>query len=105
MKKYFLSFPAPDGPPQDFSVSVDGVSLMLSWASPAGERRIEYYDLRCAVDGVEALRITLQPLLEITLEELMPLTEYTCTIQAATSGGVGPLTDEISATTGGKFYT
>ena len=77
---------------------------MFSWASPAGDQRIEYYAITCTVDGAEALRITLQPVLEITLEELVPLTEFSCAIQAATSGGMGPFSDEIPVTTGSKFH-
>ena len=82
---------------------VEGVSLTFSWEEPAGDNSIQYYVLACTVDGEEALRFPLQPILEITVEELMPSTDYTCTIAAATSGGAGPLSDALIATTGCKL--
>ena len=92
---------APDGPPQNFDVMVEGVSLTFSWEEPVGDNLIQYYVLACTVDGEEALKFYLKPILEITIEELMPSTDYVCTITAATSGGAGPISDAITATTGG----
>ena len=76
------------------------MSLIFSWEEPEGDNPILYYVLACTVDGGEALRLSLKPILEITLDELSPSTQYTCTITAATSGGAGPFSDPIVATTG-----
>ena len=77
------------------------MSLTFSWEEPEGDNLIQYYVLACTVDGGEALRLSLEPILAITLEELMPSTKYTCTITAATSGGAGPISEPIVATTEG----
>ena len=79
---------------------VDGVSLTFTWEEPASDSLIQYYVLACTVDGEEGLRFVLNPTLGITIEELMPSTEYMCTIAAATTGGAGPLSNIIIATTG-----
>lgn len=52
----------------------------------------------------EALRFPLQQFVtEITIEELMPSTDYICTITAVNSGGAGPLSEAITATTESKI--
>jgi hypothetical protein len=89
----------PEGPPLNFSVAAAGVSLAFSWEEPEGNNPIQYYVFACTVEGGEALRFSLKPILAITLEELMPSTKYTCTITAATSGGAGPISEPIVATT------
>ena len=94
---------APESAPQNFNVVTAGVSLTFSWDEPAGDNPIEYYVLACTVDGEEALRFPLQLVLEITIEELMPSTDYVCTIVAVNSGGAGPLSNAVTATTGSRL--
>ena len=80
-------------------MSVVGVSLRFSWDEPAGDGLIQSYTLTCSVDGVEAFRIILKPILEIAVEELEQTTIYTCTIFATASGGNGPVSDPLTAPT------
>ena len=98
----FFRSAAPNLPPQNFSVTVDGVSLTFTWAEPAGSI-VDYYVLACTVNDEEAFRFPLRQFVtEITIEELMPSTDYICTVTAANSGGAGPLSDPITATTESK---
>lgn len=60
------------------------------------------YTVYCSVAGVMQFHIQLKPILEIILDELTPSTNYSCSIGASTSGGDGPFTDSVSASTEGK---
>ena len=41
----------------------------------------------------------LKPTLTFTLNHLEPLTEYSCTVYASSSGGAGPTTEAVVTTT------
>ena len=78
---------------------MDGVSLSFSWQPPAGDGLILSYTLICSVNGLTAVNATLNPILEVMLDELKPATSYLCSIYASTSGGAGPSTDAVTITT------
>lgn len=80
---------------------VEGVSLTFRWDEPAGDNLILYYLLGCSLNGEDAFSWSLKPISVIKIEELMPLTNYTCSIAGATSGGTGPFSASMSAVTGG----
>ena len=90
---------APDGPPLNFTVTADRTSLTLSWLPPAGHQALLSYTVSCSVAGVVRVYAQLKPTLGITLNYLEPSTDYYCTVYANSSGGAGPTTEEIVAST------
>lgn len=91
---------APSGSPQNFDITAEGNSLVLSWEPPpSGQRNgvIISYTLSCNPLG----ELILNSILGINLYELNPNTLYSCRIAASTAVGIGPYTDMMSATTGG----
>lgn len=90
----------PSGPPQNFAMTVDGVSLVVSWDPPLAEDRngiIISFTLSCNLFE----QLVLNPISEISLHELDPDTEYSCRIAASTAVGLGPYTVVLSTTTEG----
>lgn len=93
---------APSGPPQDFDITVYGNSLVVSWQPPPSEQRngiIVFYRLQCS--SLEEL--ILNPILQFSLYDLNPNTQYFCRIAASTAVGIGPYTDYLTATTEGIY--
>ena len=75
----------------NFTATVNGLNIAFSWESPpVGSGIVVSYTLYCASDGVKSFSITLNPVLQFTLEELSPSTSYMCNIFGSTNGGVGP---------------
>ena len=94
---------APEDPPKNFTIAVDGLSLHFSWEPPSEDLLVLSYTLSCSVRREIELTAKFKPILNITLDELKPLTPYACTIFSSTSGGNGPPTDEILASTESKW--
>lgn len=95
---------APSGPPQNFTLSVENTTLILSWQPPAPEDRngvIISYTLSCTSDEGSSITLTLTAILGISLYELSPDTTFTCQIAASTSVGIGPYSETLMGTTGG----
>ena len=95
-------YSAPAGPPRNFTITVDGISLMFSWQPPAGSRTILSYTVSCSVGRDVEFSARFNPVLGITLNELKPSTDYSCKVYASSSGGDGPPTDDILASTESK---
>ena len=74
-----------------------GTSVTFSWSDPIVNEVIVSYRLVCNINVVEIKAIT-----TLTLYDLAPETIYFCTLAAASSGGYGPPTEEISVTTEGE---
>lgn len=83
---------------------MDGVSLSFSWEPPAGDGLILSYTVICSVSGLTEVNATLNPVLEVTLDELKPATNYSCRVYASTSGGNGPPTDTVTVTTESESF-
>lgn len=56
------------------------------------------YTIVCSVGGEEALRAVLKPIQVFSLEELSPLTAYSCSMFGSTSGGDGPSANFVFTT-------
>ena len=65
----FFFATAPDGPPLNFSVSVDEVGLSFSWQPPTGDGLILSYTLSCSVGDETDFIIDMKPILQVTVEE------------------------------------
>ena len=63
---------------------------------------ILYYTVACSVAGITEFSTKLKPVLEITLDQLMPSTDYSCSVFASSSGGDGPPTNDIIASAESK---
>ena len=86
-------------------VIVDGISLSFSWDPPVGDRLIIIsFTVSCSVGGVVQFGAIFKEIYQITLHELMPSTDYSCSVYASTSGGDSPPTDEVSASTGSTLF-
>lgn len=83
----------------NLTVTANGVSLSLSWQPPAGDQTIVSYTVSCLVAGVVKVHAQLKPTLGITLNQLTPSTEYSCTVCASSSGGAGPTTESVVTST------
>ena len=81
---------------------MDGVSLSFSWKPPAGDVEILSYTVSCLVGGVTEINAQLNSILAVTLDELTPSTNYSCSVYASSSGGDGPPTDPVLVTTESK---
>ena len=80
-------FAAPTLPPQNISISVEGVAVTLAWSPPPDTPGLLSYTLYCSNDETDVVVKTIQ---SFTLEELRPNILYSCYILASTSGGDGP---------------
>ena len=84
-------FLAPAGPPLEFSVESTGPTiLILRWNPPEASLRnglITSYEYMCADIHTDPLQTTE---LTATIMGLIPYTNYTCSVRAATVNGTGP---------------
>lgn len=94
----------PDTPPQDFQVSVLGSrEAIFSWLPPAVSEHngiIIYYTLVLKDEqfNVSGAVISVSST-EHTFTDLEEYTRYSCSVAAATSGGLGPFTELVNFTT------
>ena len=96
-------YAAPTGPPRNFVVTVENTSLRFEWDPPADDKiggTLISYTLTCSDTDDENFEVELKVIGNITLDEFLPSTAYTCTIFASTNGGDGP-TASVTATTDG----
>jgi len=87
-------------------VSVENTSLSFQWDPPADNETggtIIFYTLSCWA-GDEGFEAKLNVIEDITLDEFLPSTTYTCTLSTSTNGGEGP-TASVTATTDGEIST
>lgn len=97
---------APSGAPRNFVVSVENTSLSFQWDPPADNETggtIIFYTLSCTGTGNDGFEAKLNVIEDITLDEFLPSTTYTCTLSASTNGGEGP-TASVTATTDGTIF-
>ena len=80
----------PGTPPRDLNgVSNDSMSLTLTWKAPAQPNGvITEYQLQCSGGGQVFSRTVMET--TTTLSELLPYTNYSCSITAHTIAGGGP---------------
>jgi len=96
--------PTAPSAPRDFTLSrIDGSSRSLSssWSVPAFANGIIInYTISCNTTEAGTVTLMIGPsTLSTTLTGLQPYTEYTCTVSALTSAGVGNASDPQMART------
>ena len=81
-------FTAPTGSPSNFVVdSTTSNSTSLSWNPPPADQQnglIHYYVIRCTPAGSGPMINTTSNSTEITLQNLLPFYQYSCTVAAFT---------------------
>lgn len=98
-------FTAPSGAPANFTASLNGTVLSLSWAPPSEDERngvIISYTLTCDIDGEIAFSLNLSTIEQIDVGVYESDSTYTCEIFASTSVGGGPEAT-VTITTGGQY--
>ena len=86
---------APSGPPQNFSIIIYSRSLTLSWHLPLPSQRngviISYY-INCSLKGIGIFNETRNSNISssVNVPDLVPGTEYICSVIASTVKGDGP---------------
>ena len=87
---FCFNIPAVSGPPQNFVISTTSHTLALSWSPPLPSQRngvITSYLVFCTIGGVTTSNRISGTSQVIAID---PLTNYTCTVSAATMVGDGP---------------
>ena len=96
----------PTGAPQNFTVRVEGSSLIFEWDPPLDDEiggTLTSYTLSCSSANIsDDFEIQLKDTAgTIQIDEFLPETDYSCSILASNNGGDGP-TASVSVTTEGK---
>ena len=88
----------------NFTGIANGLGITFTWAPPPGGLLIDSYTISCtSSDGSESFQLLLNPVLTFTVVELTPITTYSCTIFASTTGGPGPESLAMDITTEGML--
>ena len=91
----------PDAPPTNIKYIVHDGTVVLSWDPPLenlANGLIVQYSVLCTNGSTVLARITSDE--DVAIVEFAPDAFYNCTISAATSAGVGPLSDPFEVFTG-----
>lgn len=87
-------------------MAANGTTLTLVWQPPLSEERngiIISYTVSCSSENGDQYTVILNPILILQIQGLSPVTEYTCSIAASTSVGLGPYTDTLTVVTQGTI--
>lgn len=103
----FGIFSAPSGAPVNFTASLNGTVVLLTWEPPLEDERngaIVSYFLSCSVDDDSILELNMTGMIqEIYLGVYEHESTYSCDLYASTAVGSGPNTT-VSFNTGGIIY-
>jgi hypothetical protein len=89
--------PAIEIPPTNFVAEAAGTSVTFAWTTPTVSQTIVSYRLVCHPQS--EIDIEIKNINTITLYDLPPVTNLSCTLAAASSGGYGPETPAINVVT------
>ena len=95
---------APSGAPVNFTASLNGTIVLLTWKPPSEDERngaIISYFLSCDIDSNPTFDLNLTTIEQLYLGVYKHESDYSCDIYAATLIGGGP-TASVSFRTGGK---
>ena len=89
-------------PPTNFVAEAAGTSVTFAWTTPTVSQTIVSYRLVCHPQS--EIDIEIKNINTITLYDLPPVTNLSCTLAAASSGGYGPETPAINVVTDGELF-
>ena len=101
----FVVFLAPSGAPVNFTASLNGTVLLLTWEPPDEDERngeIVSYFLSCFIEDDLVFEINVTDIQEIYLGVYKHESTYSCDLYASTEVGGGP-NATVSFDTGGKY--
>ena len=86
---------APSGPPHNLSIIISSRSLTLSWHPPPPSQRngvIQSYYINCSFKGIAIFNETRNSTIpsSVNVSNLIPGSEYICSVIASTVKGGGP---------------
>ena len=102
-----VTISAPSGPIQNFSFTNTSHTITLFWSPPLLFQRngiIISYSVNCSLNNNVTYTTTTSST-SLTITELEPFTNYTCSVSAATIVGNGPKVDNHAVTNEDSKYT